>query len=145
MKYDMNYDIRRGHKGCHGESLSLTKEKERLEAELSLVRLELQREAELAKENVGLIKEKLILAKQVEELTEEVLTERKVSVDLQAKFDQQNKNIKMLTGTKQLDKITCPGRTENSHMGLGYTRRHSGDTSKTTCVRRLCTCRGIQD
>ncbi|KAF3523518.1 hypothetical protein F2Q69_00046240 [Brassica cretica] len=33
------------------ENLSLTKEKERLEAELSLLRLELQREAELAKES----------------------------------------------------------------------------------------------
>ncbi|KAF2594470.1 hypothetical protein F2Q70_00042465 [Brassica cretica] len=50
------------------ENLSLTKEKERLEAELSLLRLELQREAELAKESVRLIKEKLILAKQAKEL-----------------------------------------------------------------------------
>ncbi|KAF2561037.1 hypothetical protein F2Q70_00015182 [Brassica cretica] len=41
------------------ENLFLMKEKERLEAELSLLRLELQREAELAKESVRLIKEKL--------------------------------------------------------------------------------------
>ncbi|KAF3602102.1 hypothetical protein F2Q69_00034978 [Brassica cretica] len=85
-------------------SLSLTKEKERLEAKLSLIRLELQREAEL------------------------------VSADLQAKLDQQNKNIKMLTGTKQLDKILSAGRTENSHMGLAYMGRQSGDTGKTNFV-----------
>ncbi|WZY92900.1 hypothetical protein YC2023_065229 [Brassica napus] len=93
-----------------------------------------KREAKLAKESVGLIKEKLILAKQVEELIEEVVAERKVSEDLQAKLDQHNKNIRMLTGTKQLDKILCAGRTENSHMGLGYTGRQYGDTGKTNFV-----------
>ncbi|KAF3540771.1 hypothetical protein F2Q69_00021131 [Brassica cretica] len=105
------------------ENLSLIKEKERLEAELSLVRLKLQREAELAKESVGLIKKKLFLAKQSEELRQEVVAEKQVSEDLQAKLDHQNKNIKMLTGTKQLEKIMCAGRTESSHMGLGYTGR----------------------
>ena len=113
------------------ENLSLIKEKERLEAELSLVRVELQKEAELAKESVGLIKEKLILAKQAEELRQEVVAEKQVSADLQAKLDHQNKNIKMLTGTKQLDKILCAGRTESSHMGLGYTGRQSSNTGKT--------------
>ena len=54
----------------------------------------------MAKGSVRLIKEKLILSKQDEELREEVVAERKVSADLQAKLDQQNKNIKMLTGTK---------------------------------------------
>ncbi|KAF3503152.1 hypothetical protein F2Q69_00040624 [Brassica cretica] len=116
------------------ENLSLIKEKERLEAELSLVRVELQKEAELAKESVGLIKEKLILAKQAEELRQEVVAEKQVSADLQAKLDHQNKNIKMLTGTKQLDKILCAGRTESSHMGLGYTRRQSSNIGKTQFV-----------
>ncbi|KAF2537305.1 hypothetical protein F2Q68_00022430 [Brassica cretica] len=116
------------------ENLSLIKEKERLEAELSLVRGELQREAELAKESVGLIKEKLILAKQAEELRQEVVAEKQVSADLQAKLDHQNKNIKMLTGTKQLDKILCAGRTESSHMGLGYTGRQSNNTGQTQFV-----------
>ncbi|KAF3604572.1 hypothetical protein F2Q69_00033207 [Brassica cretica] len=115
------------------ENLSLTKEKERLEVELSLVRLELQREAELAKESVGLIKEKPILVKHAEELKEEVVAERKVSADLQEKLDQQNKNIKMLTEPKQLEKIMCAGGTENSHMGLGYRGRQNGDTGLSKC------------
>ncbi|KAF3516066.1 hypothetical protein DY000_02061457 [Brassica cretica] len=116
------------------ENLSLTKEKEKLEVELSLVRIELQREAELAKESVGLIKEKLILAKQAEELRHEVVAEKKVSADLQAKLDHQNKNIKMLTGTKQLNKILSTGRMGSSHMGLGYTGRQNGNTGKTNFV-----------
>ena len=81
-----------------------------------------------------MIKEKLVLAKQAEELREEVVAEKKLAADLQAKLDQQYKNIKMLTGTKQLDKILSVGRTENSHIGLGYRERQSGGTGKTNFV-----------
>lgn len=45
------------------ENFSFIKEKERLEVELFFVRFELQREIELVKESVGLIKEKLIFVK----------------------------------------------------------------------------------
>ncbi|KAF2573210.1 hypothetical protein F2Q70_00006105 [Brassica cretica] len=80
-------------------------------------------------ENLSLFKEKE---------RQEVVAEKQVSADLQAKLDHQNKNIKMLTGTKQLDKILCAGRTESSHMGLGYTGRLLGVSS----VESLDTTKG---
>ncbi|KAF3505371.1 hypothetical protein F2Q69_00044815 [Brassica cretica] len=83
-------------------------------------------------------REKLIIAKQAEELRLEVVAEKQVSADLQAKLDHQNKNIKMLTGTKQLDKILCAGRTESSRMGLGYTGRQSNNTGKFRHYKRFC-------
>lgn len=49
----------------------------RLETELAILRDELRREAELAKESVNLVKEKLILAKQAEKLREELLAEKR--------------------------------------------------------------------
>ncbi|KAF8093778.1 hypothetical protein N665_0378s0008 [Sinapis alba] len=113
------------------ENLMLTKEKARLEAEVQVLKDDLNREAELAKESVNLIKEKLLLAKQADELREEVLAERKKATDLQAELDQQYRKIKMLTGTKQLDEILSSGRTENSSMGLGYTGRQSSSTGIT--------------
>lgn len=68
--------------------LLLAKEKVRLEAELQLLRDELSREAELPKESVNLIKKKLILAKQANEIREEVIVERKRTAELQAELDQ---------------------------------------------------------
>ena len=44
-------------------NLALTKENSRVEDELALVQQELQRDAELAKESVSLLKENFILAK----------------------------------------------------------------------------------
>lgn len=114
--------------------LLLAKEKVRLEAELQLLRDELSREAELPKESVNLIKKKLILAKQANEIREEVIVERKRTAELQAELDQSYQKIKMLTRTKQLDKILSSGRTENSSMGLGYTGRHNGSTGTTHFV-----------
>ncbi|KAJ4873429.1 Concanavalin A-like lectin/glucanase domain protein [Raphanus sativus] len=110
------------------ENLALAKEKARLEVEVQVLKDDLNREAELAKESVNLIKEKLVLSKQADELREELLAERKKAADLQAELDQQYRKIKMLTGTKQLDKILSSGRTENSLMGLGYTGRQSSST-----------------
>lgn len=68
--------------------LLLAKEKVRLEAELQLLRDELSREAKLPKESVNLIKKKLILAKQANEIREEVIVERKRTAELQAELDQ---------------------------------------------------------
>ncbi|KAJ4906829.1 Uncharacterized protein Rs2_10487 [Raphanus sativus] len=59
------------------ENLALAKEKARLEVEVQVLKDDLNREAELAKESVNLIKEKLVLSKQADELREELLTERK--------------------------------------------------------------------
>ncbi|XP_056855389.1 uncharacterized protein LOC108838558, partial [Raphanus sativus] len=116
------------------ENLALAKEKARLEVEVQVLKDDLDREAELAKESVNLIKEKLVLSKQADELREELLTERKKAADLQAELDQQYRKIKMLTGTKQLDKILSCGRTESSSMGLGYSGRQSSSTGTTRFV-----------
>ncbi|KAF2575121.1 hypothetical protein F2Q70_00001830 [Brassica cretica] len=103
------------------ENLYLKKEKIWLEDTVINLRKELDDErkkeaskSDLKKENVRLVVHIKLLEKQVKD-------EKARSSDLNAKLEHHCKTVRMLTGSKELDKILNLGRQDQTSRGLGYT------------------------
>ncbi|CAA7027459.1 unnamed protein product [Microthlaspi erraticum] len=76
---------------------------------------------DLNMDNLNIVLEKMDAVKRADDITKEYFLEKENSRNLQAELDQHRKQLKMLTGTKELDKILSIGRVGKSNLGLGYT------------------------
>ena len=68
------------------------------------------------------------LVVQIEVLEKHVKNEKARSSDLNAKLEHHYKTVRMLTGSKELDKILGLGRQDQTPRGLGYTGYGKSDT-----------------
>ncbi|CAA7042424.1 unnamed protein product [Microthlaspi erraticum] len=112
------------------ENLELKKENARLEEKVGELQKALQAEKDLNMDNLNIMLEKMEAVKRADDITKEYFLEKENSRSLQAELDQHRKQLKMLTGTKELDKILSLGRVGKSNLGLGYSTG-SGSTGKT--------------
>ncbi|KAF3569795.1 hypothetical protein F2Q69_00058809 [Brassica cretica] len=77
--------------------------------------------SDLKKKNVRLVA-------QIEVLEKQVKHEKARSSDLNAKLEHHYKTVRMLTESKELDKILSLGRQDQTSRGLGYTGYGKSDT-----------------
>ncbi|CAA7051987.1 unnamed protein product [Microthlaspi erraticum] len=112
------------------ENLELKKENVRLEEKVGELQKALQAEKDLNMDNLNIMLEKMETVKRADDITKEYFLEKENSRSLQAELDQHRKQLKMLTGTKEFDKILTLGRVGKSNLGLGYSTG-SGSTGKT--------------
>ncbi|CAA7031801.1 unnamed protein product [Microthlaspi erraticum] len=103
------------------ENIELKKENTRLTARVDELQKALQAEKDLNMDNLNIVLEKMDAVKRADDITKEYFLEKENSRNLQAELDQHRKQLKMLTGTKELDKILSIGRVGKSNLGLGYT------------------------
>ncbi|CAA7031655.1 unnamed protein product [Microthlaspi erraticum] len=103
------------------ENIELKKENTRLAARVDELQKALQAEKDLNMDNLNIVLEKMDAVKRADDITKEYFLEKENSRNLQAELDQHRKQLKMLTGTKELDKILSIGRVGKSNLGLGYT------------------------
>ncbi|WZZ14061.1 hypothetical protein YC2023_107150 [Brassica napus] len=68
------------------------------------------------------------LVVQIEVLEKQVKNEKARSSDLNAKLEHHYKTVRMLIGSKELDKILSMGRHDQTPRGLGYTGYGKSDT-----------------
>lgn len=73
-------------------------------------------------------KENERLAVQIEVLDKQVKNEKIRSSEVYAKLEHHYKTVRMLTGSKELDKILSLGRQDQNPRGLGYTGYGKSDT-----------------
>ncbi|KAH0901242.1 hypothetical protein HID58_040745 [Brassica napus] len=73
-------------------------------------------------------KENVRLAVHIESLEKQVKNEKTRSSDFNAKLEHHYKTVRMLTGSKELDKILSLGRHDQTSRGLGYTGYGKSDT-----------------
>ncbi|CAA7018893.1 unnamed protein product [Microthlaspi erraticum] len=92
------------------ENIELKKENTRLTARVDELQKALQAEKDLNMDNLNIVLEKMDAVKRADDITKEYFLEKENSRNLQAELDQHRKQLKMLTGTKELDKILSIGR-----------------------------------
>ncbi|KAF2617457.1 hypothetical protein F2Q68_00039157 [Brassica cretica] len=103
------------------ENLFLKKEKLWLEEVVMSLRKELDDEQKKDLGSIDLKKENLNLVVKIGVLEKEIDAEKKKSLELHATLEHHYKTVRMLTGSKDLDKILSVGRQEHTIRGLGYT------------------------
>ncbi|KAF3488247.1 hypothetical protein F2Q69_00052824 [Brassica cretica] len=103
------------------ENLCLKKEKSWLEdTVINLIKkLDDGRKKEANTSDLKKDNERLVV--QIEVLEKHVKNEKARSSDLNAKLEHHYKTVRMLTGSKELDKILSLGRQDQTPRGLGYT------------------------
>ncbi|KAG5375434.1 hypothetical protein IGI04_040030, partial [Brassica rapa subsp. trilocularis] len=133
---EIHLGVGRSHDGSFlkdfGENLCLKKKKSWLEDTLINLRKELddERKKERKKEanTSDLKKENVRLAVHIEVLEKQVKDEKARSSDLNTKLEHHYKTVRMLTGSKELDKILSLGRQDQTSRGLGYIGNGKSDT-----------------
>ena len=110
------------------ENLCLKKEKSWLEDTVINLRKELDDGRKNEENTSDLKKENERLVVQIEVLEKQVKNEKARSSDLNAKLEHHYKTVRMLTGSKELDKILGLGRQDQTPRGLGYTGYGKSDT-----------------
>jgi len=110
------------------ENLCLKKEKSWLEDTVINLRKELDDGRKNEENTSDLKKENERLVVQIEVLEKHVKNEKARSSDLNAKLEHHYKTVRMLTGSKELDKILSLGRQDQTPRGLGYTGYGKSDT-----------------
>lgn len=114
------------------QNLCLKKKKSWLEDTLINLRKELddERKKERKKEanTSDLKKENVRLAVHIEVLEKQVKDEKARSSDLNTKLEHHYRTVRMLTGSKELDKILSLGRQDQTSRGLGYIGNGKSDT-----------------
>ncbi|KAF3592845.1 hypothetical protein DY000_02025331 [Brassica cretica] len=110
------------------ENLCLKKEKSWLEDTVINPMKELDDERKKEANTSDLKKENVRLVVQIELLEKQVKNEKARSSDLNAKLEHHYKTVRMLTGSKELDKILSLGRQDQTSQGLGYTGYGKSDT-----------------
>ena len=110
------------------ENPCLKKEKSWLEDTVINLRKELDDERKNEANTSDLKKENEQLVVQIEVLEKQVNNEKARSSDLNAKLEHHYKTVRMLTGSKELDKILSLGRQDQTPRGLGYTGYGKSDT-----------------
>ncbi|KAF3584125.1 hypothetical protein F2Q69_00029657 [Brassica cretica] len=116
------------------ENLCLKKEKRWLEDTVINLRKELDDERKKEANTSDLKKENVRLAAHIESLEKQVKNEKTQSSDLNAKLEHHYKTARMLTGSKELDKILSLGRQDQTSRGLGYTEYGKSDTEPVNFV-----------